>query len=207
MVQARAAIPAFLSGNSMKRQVTIQPDQEQRLIYAAQHGDEQAFSALYNAYVDPIYRYIMLRVNHTEVAQDLTADVFLRVVEGLPSYEYRGLPFLAWVYRIAQARVMDSFRQASHPVETPVHEALNLSIEDDIDGALMAAEQRAKVQAALGALTPEQQQVICLRFTEGYDLQTTAALLGKTVGAVKLLQHRALRALSKALQDHDTTSD
>ena len=174
--------------------------QEQALIQAAQQGDEQAFGALYNACVDSVYRFIYYRVNSDEVAQDLTADVFLRVVEGMPGYEYRGIPFLAWVYRIAQARVMDFFRQARHTVEQQVFEDLNLSTEDDFGGALEADDQHARLQTAIRDLTPEQQQVIFLRFTEGYDLQMTAKLLGKTVGAVKVMQYRALRALSKTLK-------
>ena len=181
--------------------------QEEALIIAAQHGDEQALGALYDAYVDRIYRYIFYRVDGAEPARDLTADVFLRVVEGLPSYEYRSIPFVAWLYRIAHARVVDHFRQSSRVLDQEVIENVELSTEDDMDSSLMKAYHERKVRDAIKQLTPEQQQVVLLRFVEGYNLQKTAEALGKTIGAIKLMQHRALRTLSKELKNQGIVFD
>jgi RNA polymerase sigma-70 factor (ECF subfamily) len=180
---------------------------EESLILAAKRGDEQALGTLYDAYVDRIYRYIFYRVDNAEVARDLTADVFLRVVEGLPNYEYRSVPFVAWLYRIAHARVVDHFRQASKAQEQEAIENIELSAEDDMDSSLMKAYHQEKVHAAIKQLTPEQQQVVLLRFVEGYNLQKTAEALGKTIGAIKLMQHRALRTLSKELKNQGIVFD
>lgn len=173
---------------------------EQQLIRAAQRGDEQAFGALYDAYAENIYRYFVYRVNNAEVAQDLTSEVFLRMVEGLPNYEDRGVPFMAWLYRIAHARVVDYFQEQQRAHNEPQDiESIDLSVDDDLDGALMDTYYQNQVWEALHRLTDDQQQVIILRFLEGHNLQKTAEILNKTVGAVKVMQHRALQALNRVL--------
>jgi RNA polymerase sigma-70 factor (ECF subfamily) len=175
----------------------VELKREQALIRAAQKGDESALSEIYNAYVDNIYRYFLYRVDGTETAQDLTAEVFLRVVEGINDYQDREVPVLAWIYRIAHARLVDHYRQ-----QRQNHEDLDdveLSTEDDLDGVLMKTYHQEQVRQALQSLTSDQQQVIILRFIEGYSLQKTAETLGKKIGAVKVMQHRALEALSRGL--------
>lgn len=173
--------------------------EERALILAAQRGDERAFGELYDAYVDRVYRYIYYRVNTPEIAQDLTSEVFLRVVEGLRGYEHRQIPFMAWLYRIASARIIDHYRQNNRVKNEQNIEKVNLAVESDMDGALMTKYHQQQVREALNMLTDEQQQVIVLRFIEGHSLQKTANLLGKPIGAVKVMQHRALQSLSRAL--------
>jgi RNA polymerase sigma-70 factor (ECF subfamily) len=177
----------------------VNTHEEQALVLAAQRGDEQAFGELYDAYVDRIYRYIYYRVSTPEIAQDLTSEVFLRMVEGLPTYQYRELPLLAWLYRIAHARIVDHYRRSRHRVDDEDIETLNLSTETDLDSAMMTRYHQQEVRNALSLLTDEQQQVIVLRFIEGHSLQKTADLLGKTIGAVKVMQHRALQSLNRVL--------
>jgi RNA polymerase sigma-70 factor, ECF subfamily len=176
---------------------TVELKQEQQLIHAAQCGDEQALGQLYDTYVDRIYRYIFYRVSNTEIAEDLTSEVFLRVVEGLPGYQAREVSFLAWLYRIAHARLVDYYRQSSRRGQHQDIESANLHMEDDLDEGLVAAYNQEVVQEAMRLLTIEQQQVVHMRFIEGYNLQQAADALGKTVGAVKVMQHRALEALSR----------
>ncbi len=182
-----------------QRRSTVNIHEEQALVLAAQQGDEQAFGELYDAYVDRIYRYIYYRVDTPDVAQDLTSEVFLRVVEGLPGYQYRELPLLAWIYRIAHARIIDHYRRERRSTSDDDIEQLNLGTESDFDGALMTKYHQEQVREALSLLTDDQQQVIALRFIEGHSLQKTADLLGKTVGAVKVMQHRALQSLGRVL--------
>jgi RNA polymerase sigma-70 factor (ECF subfamily) len=177
----------------------VNTHEEQVLVLAAQRGDEQAFGELYDAYVDRIYRYIYYRVSTPEIAQDLTSEVFLRMVEGLPGYQYRQLPLLAWLYRIAHSRIVDHYRRSRHRANDEDIEALNLGTETDLDGAMMTSYHQQEVRNALSLLTDEQQQVIVLRFIEGHSLQKTADLLGKTIGAVKVMQHRALQSLNRVL--------
>ncbi len=177
----------------------MDPKTEQKLIQAAQRGDEQAFGELYNAYVHDIYRYILYRVGNSELAQDLTAEVFLRAVEGLVRYQDRQVPLLAWLYRIAHARVVDHYRHAQRVGQEDDIEAVDLMVDDDLDSDLMMSFHQQKIREAIYKLPTDQQQVIVLRFIEGYNVQQTADALGKTPGAVKMIQRRALQAMNMEL--------
>jgi RNA polymerase sigma-70 factor, ECF subfamily len=177
----------------------VDSKREKALIHAAKRGDEAALGELYDANVDKIYRYLFYRVESHEVAEDLTAEVFLRFVEGVSAYQDRDVPLLAWLYQIAHARLVDHYRRTNRVGVEQDIETVTLSIEDDVDVNLMANYQKEKVQAAFTALKEDQRQVLVLRFIEGYNLQQTAESLGKTIGAVKVIQHRALQALNRAL--------
>lgn len=175
---------------------------EQQLISAAQRGDEQAFGELYDSCIDKVYRYMLYRVRDPEAANDLTGEVFLRVVEGLPVYQDRNTPIMAWIYRIAHARLVDYYRkeqrsQQDQDIET-IQEIYTDS-EDSLDEALMDSHEHQQVRQAIQSLTHEQQQLIHLRFVEGYNVEETARVLKKTIGAVKVMQHRAIQSLSRIL--------
>jgi RNA polymerase sigma-70 factor, ECF subfamily len=185
----------------------VDSKREQQLIHAAQHGNERAFGELYNAYVHDIYRYMLYRVGTPEVAQDLTAEVFLRAIEGLVRYQNREIPWLAWLYRIAHARVVDHYRRNKRVGEQEDIETLELSTEHNLDSDLMLNFQQRKLREALQKLSAEQQQVILLRFVEGYNIQQTADVLGKTIGAVKMIQRRALQAMNVELTSQGVDAD
>jgi RNA polymerase sigma-70 factor (ECF subfamily) len=172
---------------------------ELALIDAAKRGDSEAFTELYNAYVDQIYRYIYYRVSSVTVAEDLTADVFVRVLESLSTYEDRSVALLAWLYRIAHARVIDYYRRARHTDNQEDIEALQIMAETDLDSPLMKESDARALQRAIRSLSEDQQQVIILRFIEGHSLEKTAGLIGKTVVATKSLQYRAVQSLGRVL--------
>jgi RNA polymerase sigma-70 factor (ECF subfamily) len=178
----------------------MERQREQALIRLAQRGDAQAFAELYRAHVDSIYRYLYYRINTVTTAEDLTADVFMKALEGLAGYQDRATPFLAWLYRIARARLVDYYRRSKHADDHEDIDAIELGADHDLDAALIAAHQSDHMQTALRTLTDEQQQVIVLRFVEGHSVEKTAELLGKTEGAIKAMQHRALQALGRALE-------
>lgn len=176
--------------------------QEAELVRRAQAGDRDAFADLYRAYVQAVYRYMLLRLSNTQQAEDLTAEVFLRAVDGLPRYSNRGLPFGAWLFRIARDRLVDYYRQSAR---RPIF-ALEDSLPDELPDPGAAAEARAATQAlseALGQLTDEQRDVIQFRYMENWSLEETAQALNKSVNAVKALQHRALGALYRLLKGHE----
>jgi len=173
---------------------------ERALIQAAQAGDKRAFTLLYRAYVDKIYRYILYRVTTPETAEDLTSEVFLRMVEGLPTYEDRAIPLLVWLYRIAHARVVDYYRRTKRGRDDEDIDSVEIGTDPDLDAPLTAAYESAHLQQALLTLTDGQKQVIVLRFVEGFNLENTAKIMGKTVDAVKAMQYRALQALAQALR-------
>ena len=178
---------------------------EQALVRAAQNGNGAALGELYEAYVDNIYRYLYYRVDSHETAQDITSEVFTRFVEGLKSYQDRNIPLLAWLYQITRARLVDYYRRNGRTGESPDIETLDLRVDDNLDGSLMSDYTQTKVREAIRKLTLEQQQVIHMRFIEGYSLQKTADILGKSVIAVKVMQHRALQSLKRMLTKQGVT--
>lgn len=174
--------------------------EELRQIKRAQRGNQEAFAALYQANVQTIFRYIYYRTNDIQLAEDLTADVFVQALEALPRYQDQGKPFIAWLYRIAQARVVDQYRKAARrPVDSELNNRLP-AIQSDADQAVLRRQTARVLREAISHLTPEQQSTVILRFIEGYSIEDTAQITGKPAGAVKSLQHRALRALARRLE-------
>ncbi len=184
---------------------TTRPSDEGRLIEQARQREPAALSELYRRHVDAIYRYIYYRVSDAETAEDLTAEVFMRMVESIDRYTDHGIPISAWLYRIAHARIIDHWRRNQRRPQVEWSDALvSAHLVDDLPQKDVVALQR--LREALGALKDEQQQVILFKFLEGLDNQTVAQIMNKTEGAVKALQHRALAALARTLddeQDHE----
>ncbi|HLV37724.1 MAG TPA: sigma-70 family RNA polymerase sigma factor [Spirillospora sp.] len=174
--------------------------EEQRLLRQAQRGDAEAFATLYRAYVQVIYRYVAHRVNDSQLAEDLTADVFTKALQGLSRYQDQGKPFVAWLYRIARARVIDHYRRTDRrPVESDL-EAEPLAVDTNMDAPMIRRQAAKILRAAIADLTDDQQQVLILRFVEGQRTEAIARLMGKQPNAIKALQHRALRALASRLE-------
>lgn len=178
---------------------------ERRLLKAAQRGDSSAFSDLYRAHVQAVFRYIYFRVSDRDLAEDLTGDVFVRALKSLPTYTDQGKPFAAWLYRIAHARVVDYYRKTGRqPIISSIGERENIPVKQDMDATITQKQTRQQaatlLRQAIATLTNEQQQVIVLRFVEDKHLEEVAQLMGKNANAIKALQHRALRSLAGKLQ-------
>jgi RNA polymerase sigma-70 factor (ECF subfamily) len=177
-------------------------EDESDLIRLAQQGEAEACAVLYDRHYDAVYRYCYYRVSDVAQAQDLTSEVFVRMVENLDTYRARGRPLLAWLYTIARNLITDMHRHNG--------KAAHVSLEDvttfEQDGRRdMAHRVDRRLQAdclaaALHHLTEEQRQVILLRFMEDYRNGQVARILDKSEGAVKALQHRALKSLRRALE-------
>lgn len=173
---------------------------EARVLARAQQGDADAFADLYRANVQAIYRYIYHRVNDVHLAEDLTGDVFTRALKSMATYRDQGKPFVAWLYRIAHARVVDYYRMTGRrPAESDV-EAEPIPVSTDMDEGMLRRQAAKALREAIAKLTDEQQQVIVLRFIEGQRIETVADVMGKNANAIKALQHRALRALAGRLE-------
>lgn len=171
------------------------PANVNQLVRQAKAGNSQAVAALYQQYATAIYRYIYYRVPTSSDAEDLTAEVFLKMVEGLPKYNITGAPFEAWLYRIAAARVADFHRRAHQRPQDELSEHL-------ADYVPLPEEQLQETQEAevlrqmLRQFSEEDQNILILRFVERKSHKDVASLLGKTVSAVKSAQHRALVLLA-----------
>jgi RNA polymerase sigma-70 factor (ECF subfamily) len=168
------------------------------LIARACRGDREAIAALYQQHVQAIYRYIGYRVPDHAAVDDLTAEVFLRMVEGLPRFQRNGAPFEAWLYRIASARVADYYRERSrHPQEALSDIQPDSTISPE--GVLQVEEEQVALRAALRQLNEEHQDILLLRFVERKSHAEVAQLLGKSVTAIKSAQHRALHRLAELM--------
>ena len=175
------------------------PRDEASLIRRAKQGDPAAFAEIYDRLQPSIYRYVLYRVEDTAVAEDLTAEVFCRVVTKIDRFNYRGRPLLAWLYTIARNLIADHHRSAGKRLSTSLEEGSIVSpfnLDDAVDQSLT----RARLFKAISRLTEDQHQVVLLKFVEGYDNEAAAEVMGKSVGSVKSLQHRALAALRRILE-------
>ncbi len=176
---------------------------EAELVARAKQFDRTAIAELYRRYVQRIYRYVYYWVGDEPTAEDLTAEVFLRALESLTTYSYRGVPFVAWLYRIAQARVADHHRRRARRGEKlPLDEGL-ISTEENLAALAERRETYKDLYAALQRLTAEQRQVIVLKFVAGLKNEEIAYVLDKSEGAIKALQHRALASLQRILGEDD----
>ena len=172
---------------------------EAMLVERAKAGDPEAFAEIYERCQPPIYRYIFFRVGDEHAAEDLTAEVFLRAVENIHRFSYRGQPLLAWLYAIARNLVVDHHREKIRPGTLPLDDGLPTHATSP-EESTQRQMTRQELAAAIGELTEEQRMVILLKFVEGLDNEAVASLIGKPVGAVKSLQHRALAALRRILE-------
>jgi len=173
---------------------------DEALVRAAQGGDVDAFGRLYERYVDTIYGYVAFHLGMADEAEDVAGQVFLRALESLPRYRWMGLPFRAWLFRIAHNLVADLQRSRTrHPVEPlPDGQADHRRLGDPA-GWLAEQSTREALVAAVGRLAAAQRQVILLKFGLGLPNAEVAAVLGRTEGAVKAVQHAALTALRRRL--------
>jgi RNA polymerase sigma-70 factor (ECF subfamily) len=172
------------------------------LVKHAVTGAADAFGELYQLYLDSIYRYIYYRTGDTSDAEDLTEQVFLKAWEALPGYKRRGNPFTSWLYRIAHNIVIDHHRRQKTAVSMALTEEVDLVSEEPTSlEQVIKAEEAAALAAAIAQLPDEQQQVIVLRFIEGWKHAEVAHIIGKSEGACRIIQHRALTALNRLLSD------
>ncbi|HJQ39640.1 MAG TPA: sigma-70 family RNA polymerase sigma factor [Thermoanaerobaculia bacterium] len=160
---------------------------EQELVEAAK-VDPSRFAALYEAHFERIYAFVAHRVRDRSVAEDLTAEVFRRALAGIGGFEWRGVPFRAWLFRIAANEIADHAAKASRERGTLVTD------EPSRDESELV-EHRATLFRLIDALPPDQRRVVVLRFAEGRSVREAAASLGRSEAAVKQLQWRALQTL------------
>ena len=176
------------------------------LVDRAQQGDRGALEELYLIHFDRIYSYLHVSVGNRHDAEDLTTQTFLKMLESIGKFRWRSAPFSAWLFRIAHNLAMDHFRAAKRwqPQEEVPEPEPDESTSAEA-GALEAIGRRSLLEL-IDDLSPEQQQVLTLKFVFNFGNAETATILGKSEGAVKSLQHRALASLQKQLADRESTT-
>jgi RNA polymerase sigma-70 factor (ECF subfamily) len=169
----------------------------ENLISRAKALDPEALTEIFQRYHPAIYRSIYQRVRDVELAEDIAADVFVRMLEGIHRFEDRGWTIGAWLYRIAHDRSIDSLRRQKKRATLPL-EAWHSQADGPEESVIRKMEQD-ELRPMLDVLTREQRSVIELRFWGEMDIETTAAKLGRTETSVKALQRRAVGALNRQL--------
>ena len=168
------------------------------LVRAAQAGDARAFGELYERYRQPLYRYCLARSDSPHEAEDLVSDVFLKAMESLTRYRDQGLPFIAFLYRVARNAAIDRSRKekGSSLFEMTVEPRSAV----DVEGAAARSLEMDAILGAMRKIKPEYREVILLRFVEGYSAADVAKLLDKAEKAVWNLQQRGLERLRHELK-------
>lgn len=165
------------------------------LAQAAQ-GDGEAFGVLYERYIGRIYNYIYYRTGNIHDAEDLTARVFYRAMRHIGNYRNRGLPFSAWLYRIAHNLVANWHRDNSRRKEISLDETLvGRHLSDLPEQELLQTEERERLLRVLHSLPADRQQLLILKFVEHHSNAEIGQIMGRTEGAVKSLYHRTLLTL------------
>jgi RNA polymerase sigma-70 factor (ECF subfamily) len=172
---------------------------ERQLVERAQHGNRDALEQLYLLHFDRIYSYLRVSVGNRHDAEDLTTQTFLRMLESIGRFRRQSAPFSAWLFRIAHNLTVDHFRARRRElVEDEVPEPLGEEESSAEEQALDSMAQ-AGMLGLIEELSAEQRQVLALKFVFGFGNPESAGILGKTEGAVKSLQHRALASLERQL--------
>jgi RNA polymerase sigma-70 factor (ECF subfamily) len=166
---------------------------DERLLIQAAQNDPSRFAELYESNFNRVYAFVARRVNDREEAQDVTAEVFHQALRNLGHFQWRGVPFAAWLLRIAGNALADRWQRAARGVEVPTADG---QIENEAGGADMAeVERRAMLFQLVDRLPPDQRLVVVRRFVDQKSTREIAGELGRSEGAVKQLQFRALETL------------
>lgn len=177
----------------------IPPDLERSTVDQARLGSQQALADLYDWYMPRVYRYVLARVGSVHEAEDLTEEIFLKMLSGIGDFRWKAVPFSAWLFRIAHNEVVSHFRRRhNRNRQGPLFEG----IVDDRQDLEAMTEHRLTVEdvtRAASSLPEAQREVIALRFAVGLSIAETALALGKREGNIKALQHKAVARLQKLL--------
>lgn len=174
------------------------------IVRRAQGGDSEAFGELYDRYVDVVYRYVHYRVSSTALAEDLTSETFLRALRRITSYTWQGRDFGAWLVTIARNLIADHYKSGRYRMEVATSDLVEAGAdrsEEGPEGEVLAGLTNAALLDAVKQLNSEQQECIALRFLQGMSVAETAQIMGKNEGAIKALQYRAVKSLSRLLPE------
>lgn len=170
------------------------------LVSRAQQGDGEAFGLLYDRYLDTVYRYVFYRVGSKPLAEDLVSETFLRALRRIGSFEWQGRDFAAWLITIARNIVADHYKSGRFRLEVSTADMLDADqATEGPENAVLEGITNVALLDAVKRLNGEQQECVVLRFLQGMSVLETAQAMGKTEGAIKALQYRAVRTLGRML--------
>ena len=186
--------------------VEVEPDVDEgraevvALVARAQAGDAEAFGLLYDRYLDLVYRYVYYRVGTKSLAEDLVSETFLRALRRIGTFEWQGRDFAAWLITIARNLIADHYKSGRFRLEVSTADMLDADRADEgIESGVLEGITNAVILEAVKKLNDEQQECVVLRFLQGLSVLETAQAMGKSEGAIKALQYRAVRTLGRML--------
>ena len=204
-------------GSSGSSYSSHDPEQERiaALVTLAQQGDGEAFGQIYDKYVDSVYRYLYYRVGSPQLAEDLTSETFVRALRRIDSFRWQGKDIGAWFVTIARNLVADHFKSSRFKLEMSTADILDADHTGSVNhgsvnhGSVARATEEivldrlrdAELLGAVKQLRPDQQECIVLRFLQGLSVAETADVMGRSQGAIKQLQLRAVRSLAKVIPE------
>jgi RNA polymerase sigma-70 factor (ECF subfamily) len=178
--------------------------EEKEILARASQGDREAFGSLYEQYVERIFNYVYYRTGNVHDAEDLTARVFYRAMHHIQNYTDRGVPFSAWLYRIAHNLIANWHRDRSRHQEIPLDDAPSLHYKGDPpETALLQGQDREALLKLIRHLPAERQHLLILKFVENMSNTEIGEIMNRSEGAVKSLYHRTLLALREELEKSD----
>lgn len=173
----------------------------------ARAGDGEAFDDIYRALAGAVFSYLLTQTRRREDAEDLTGQVFLEAMRGIRGFSGDAAAFKGWLFRIAYNRAVDLARRLGRRPEASLEEAESLPGSVDTEARALAGLDRDRLWRAVRALPEQQRRILTLRLAAGLSSREIADVLGKRLGTVKALQHRALLAVSRALRDLPESTD
>src|SRR3989344_1117114 len=181
---------------------------EEELIKNAQNGESEAFGKLYDVYLSRIFRFVFIKVSSRPDAEDLTHQIFLNAWQNIKNFEFRGFPFSSWLYKIASNAVIDHYRTKKNYLSIEFIAEDALADFPDLAEKLDEAIDMKVIVFALRKLEPDQQNVLIMTFIDDLPNKEIAKILDKSEGAIRVVQHRALKQLKKYVDEsksHSTT--
>ena len=179
---------------------------EYKIIRRAKNGSANDFGLLYDHYIAQIYRFVLLKVSHKQEAEDLSHEIFLSAWKNIERYYDRGLPFSSWLYQIARNKIIDYYRVKKEAVAIDNVSENEFAIKNVLNEDLDHNSAIKKVKSYFQYLSEEQQNVIILRFIEDLSPAEIANAINKSEGAVRIIQHRAIKQLKKVF-DQEQNGD
>jgi RNA polymerase sigma-70 factor (ECF subfamily) len=177
---------------------------EEEVLSRASQGDREAFGLLYERYIERIFNYVYYRTGNLHDAEDLTARVFQRAMNHIHNYTDRGVPFSAWLYRIAHNLVANWHRDRSRRQEIPLNDLPVVpSKGDHPEASLVRSQEQASLLRVIRQLPSERQTLLILKFVENLSNAEIGRIMGRSEGAVKSLYHRTLLALRDQIGDQN----
>jgi RNA polymerase sigma-70 factor, ECF subfamily len=190
-----------MTGSEPAQQVRLNQTteaEERRLIEAAQR-DPARFADLYEKYFELVYAYVVRRVRSRQETEDLTAELFHKALRSLPRFKWTGAPFASWLFRIASNMIADRAKREAREQRVEVDEDSATSAASRLQSSVEEVERRARLFRLVGELNHDQRQVVMMRFAEEKTIREIAQTLGRSEGAIKQLQFRALTNLRAKL--------